>query len=103
MPARFVVETPKVVCHLDGRIERAEVEELCDRARPYLEGDPDVEFVCDVRDLGAPNLTAVDALARLQLIARRRGKEIHLRHPRPALVELLALVGLAGCVLEAPS
>ncbi len=41
-----------------------------------------------------PDLATVDALARLQLQARRLGLSIHLRDADPALVGLLDLVGL---------
>ena len=103
MRVRFAVEAPSVVCHLDGPIERAEVGGLCDRARPFLEMHPDVGFVCDVGDLAPADLTAVDALARLQLIARRMGREIGVRHARLELLALLDLVGLADCLPEGSS
>jgi hypothetical protein len=45
---------------------------------------------------GPVDLGVVDALARLQLAARRLGGELLLRHPDPELVGLLELVGLAG-------
>ena len=45
-----------------------------------------------------PDLAAVDALARLQLAARRLGCSIRLRETRAELVELLDLVGLRGCL-----
>lgn len=49
-----------------------------------------------VFDVGAlaPDAVAVDALARLQLTARRLGLEIRLRHASSELQELLAFVGL---------
>jgi hypothetical protein len=50
-------------------------------------------IVCDVGAL-APDAGAVDALARLQLTARRLGLEIRLRHASGELQELLAFVGL---------
>ncbi len=50
-------------------------------------------IVCDVRALAAPDVGAIDALARLQLAARRLGLELRLRH---ASAELLGLVELAG-------
>ena len=50
-------------------------------------------IVCDVRAL-APDAVAVDALARLQLAARRLGLELRLRHASSELQELLAFVGL---------
>jgi hypothetical protein len=48
---------------------------------------------CDVSAL-APNADAIDALARLQLAARRLGLQIRLRHASAELQELLAFVGL---------
>ena len=43
---------------------------------------------------GRVDLRAVNALARLQLRARRQGCTVSLRHACPHLVELLDLVGL---------
>ncbi len=51
-------------------------------------------IVCDVCALG-PDAAAVDALARLQLAARRLGLEIRLRHASKELQVLLAFVGLS--------
>jgi len=50
-------------------------------------------IVCDVGAL-APDAVAVDALARLQLTARRLGLEIRLRDASSELQDLLAFVGL---------
>ena len=50
-------------------------------------------IVCDVGAL-APDAVTVDALARLQLSARRLGLEIRLRHASTELQELLAFFGL---------
>jgi hypothetical protein len=50
-------------------------------------------IVCDVSEL-APDAMSIDALARLQLGARRLGVEIRLRHASHELVDLLGLVGL---------
>jgi hypothetical protein len=50
-------------------------------------------IVCDVGAL-APDAAAVDALARLQLTARRLGHEILLRDASTELQELLDFVGL---------
>jgi hypothetical protein len=43
---------------------------------------------------GRVDLRAVNALARLQLRAKRQGCTVWLRHACPQLVELLELVGL---------
>ncbi|MDX6233587.1 MAG: hypothetical protein QOH68_2621 [Nocardioidaceae bacterium] len=48
-----------------------------------------------------PDLGLVDALARLQLEARRVGCTVHIRDPFDALRELLELVGLSELLLEA--
>lgn len=48
-----------------------------------------------------PDLALLDALARLQLAARRLGCSIRLRNPCPELCELLDLVGEPGSALEA--
>jgi ABC-type transporter Mla MlaB component len=54
----------------------------------------DEVFVCDVGALVEPDVAAVDALARLQLAARRSGCRIALQGMAPALGDLLELMGL---------
>ena len=49
-----------------------------------------------------PDLAFVDALARLQLAARRRGWSLQLRNPGAELLGVLELVGLAD-VLGGPA
>lgn len=91
--------TPAVLV-LPGPVTRDEVPRLCEAVRARLEhtGTRGVRgthvVVCDVTGLGPPGLTTVDALARMQLTARRAGGRIRLRGPDPALTALLALVGL---------
>jgi hypothetical protein len=53
-----------------------------------------------VGELAGPcaELAVVDALARLQLLARRLGCSIRVRHPSEELRDLLALVGLADVI-----
>jgi hypothetical protein len=53
-------------------------------------------------DLDRPTLEVVEALARLQLHAKRLGCEIKVRDACSELRGLLDLVGLADCVLDAP-
>jgi ABC-type transporter Mla MlaB component len=50
--------------------------------------------LCDVRDAD-PDAATVDALARLQLAARRQGCEVRLRRASDELRELLGFMGLA--------
>lgn len=61
-----------------------------------LSREPVVE--CDVGEVTRPDCTAVDAVARLQLHARRRGREIVLRNASAELQELLELSGLTDVV-----
>ena len=49
--------------------------------------------LCDVRGID-PDCVTVDALARLQLAARRHGCQVRLRHSSPELLELVAFMGL---------
>jgi ABC-type transporter Mla MlaB component len=51
-------------------------------------------FVCDVGALVEPDVAAVEALARLQLAARRSGCRITLYDVPPQLGGLLELMGL---------
>jgi hypothetical protein len=60
----------------------------------YMAGPRPSTIVCDVCGL-APDAAAIDALARLQLAARRLGLEIRLRHASSELLGLLAFVGLS--------
>jgi hypothetical protein len=53
-------------------------------------------LVCDVRDLVAPDLSSVEDLARIQLIARRIGCCLRFEHAPERLRELIALTGLAS-------
>lgn len=77
-----------------GAVTRADVPVLCERLR-LLVDESNVDIVdCDVRALGA-NVVAVEALARLQLTARRAGCHIRLRRPSHELEGLLDLCGLA--------
>ena len=52
---------------------------------------------------GRVDLGAVNALARIQLEARRQGCTVWLRHACPDLIELLELVGLLQVIRQAES
>jgi len=65
--------------------------------RVVFVGSNDVELAAwVVGGAGAPDLTAVDSLARSHLLARRLGGSICLRCVCGELGELLDLVGLRG-------
>jgi ABC-type transporter Mla MlaB component len=81
---------------IDHPLAPGDVQALCERLRS-LARDGGEEVVCDVRGL-APDAVSVDALARLQLTARRSGCHIHLRHASRELGQLLSFFGLADVV-----
>lgn len=83
-----------VVWVLAGPLTRAGVPDLCARLRDRLHGVEPGWVTCDVAALTAPDAAAVEALARLQLTARRHGSRIRLRHAGIRLRGLLALTGL---------
>ena len=65
--------------------------------------DGGVEMVLARLDGQPPDLALLDALARLQLAARRCGRSIRLRDPCPELCGLLELVGLTDVIEAAPA
>jgi ABC-type transporter Mla MlaB component len=75
-----------------------DVVAACDEARTRLEDCPDELVPCDVRLVRRVDAATIDALARLQLSARRRGRRIGLRDATPELRDLLALMGLSEIV-----
>ncbi|MFD9509836.1 STAS domain-containing protein [Streptomyces mirabilis] len=85
--------TPAVLV-LAGLVTRDQVPGLCDDVRARLAATGAAVVVCDVAGLGPPGLATVDALARMQLAARRAGGRVRLRAPAPPLLLLLDLVGL---------
>jgi len=61
--------------------------------------DPDgAEVIVGEVDATRPDLALVDALARLQLAAMRRGRRMRLRGVTTELRRLLDLVGLGGAL-----
>jgi ABC-type transporter Mla MlaB component len=95
---RTPLEPSTVVLVISGPIARAAVPALCERVRVLLEGSDADLVICDVGTLVDPDAVTVDALARLQLIARRFGRQVQLRQACRGLQELLTLMGLSDVV-----
>ena len=76
-----------------GPIARDDLPGLCDRVCGLLTESGGGDVRCDVGGVSADAVT-VDALARLQLAARRQGCRIHLRNASHDLLELVAFMGL---------
>jgi ABC-type transporter Mla MlaB component len=91
-------ETNNIVLVIRGPIARASIASLCQRVHALLEGRDADHVVCDVSALVDPDAVTVDALARMQLTARRLGHEVRLRHACGELEDLIALMGLRDVV-----
>ena len=79
-----------------GPVTREAIPGLCERARRLLDGCDAGPVPCDVGALDEPDAITIDALARLQLTARRLGHRVELRRACEELEDLLTLTGLLG-------
>jgi anti-anti-sigma regulatory factor len=79
-------------------IDPSDVSSLFQRALLLLEDSDADPVVFDVGELNDPDAATVDALARLQLAARRMGRRIRLLNACGELRDLLMLMGLAEVV-----
>ncbi|MFD7296532.1 lipid asymmetry maintenance protein MlaB [Streptomyces sp. NPDC059897] len=84
---------PSPVVVLAGPIRSGDAPRLCERLRAALPGAPAV--TCDVSGVTTADLATLDALARMQLAARRAGSRMVLRDPPAGLAVLLELAGMA--------
>jgi ABC-type transporter Mla MlaB component len=81
-----------------GPIARADLPGLCDRVCALLGSSRPSFALCDVQGV-QPDAVTVDALARLQLAARRAGCQVRLRNASEELQELVSFMGLEDVVL----
>jgi len=81
---------------LSGPITRADIADLCRSARLVLGGNDAELVVCDLGAVVDPDAVTVEAVARLQLTARRLGRRLRFRHACRELHQLVALMGLGG-------
>jgi ABC-type transporter Mla MlaB component len=103
MDARFLPSPPRPVFTVWGPIARSDLAGLCDRVCGVLAAAAGAPVaVCEVRGV-EPDAVTVDALARLQLAARRRGCRVLLRGASPALLQLVAFMGLTDVLAEEPA
>lgn len=82
---------------LGERIAASDIPGLCQRLAALLTGGAG-QVICDASGLAHPDLIAVEALARLQLTARRHGSTLRLRRASPQLHDLLELLGLGDTI-----
>ena len=94
-------EVPIVIV-LSNSIARADIPDLCERARKRIEHGTGRVVICDAGAVTDPDAVAVDTVARLQLTAKRVGCELRLRHACAELEELIALAGLSEVMPVVP-
>jgi ABC-type transporter Mla MlaB component len=96
----MAAEAPKPLAFaVEGPIARADLPGLCARICALLEESGASLAFCDVLGL-EPDAVAVDALAQLQLAARRHGCRVRLRRASAEMRELVAFMGLDDVLAE---
>ena len=85
-----------------GPIARGDLPGLCDRVCALFERTNLNVALCDVSSV-EPDAVTVDALARLQLAARRYGCRVRLRDASDELLELLSFMGLTDVLPDEPN
>jgi ABC-type transporter Mla MlaB component len=98
---RLQPEPSTAVLLIDGPVAAADVPRLCERLRALLRASDLDIVVCDAGTLAADAAT-IEALARLQLTARRLGRRIRLQRVPCELGRLLAFVGLDEVLAAGP-
>lgn len=81
-------------------VARADIPALCGDLADLLRGRPPGTVACHVAAVASPDVVTVEALARLRLTARRHGWRFVVRDAGPALLRLMALLGLAEVLAE---
>lgn len=79
---------------ITGPIAREDLPGICKRVRSVLDESGSV-VRCDVAGI-EPDAVTIDALARLQLAARRRGSAVRLCNACDELIALVELMGLTN-------
>jgi ABC-type transporter Mla MlaB component len=96
----MVQPNPRTIAFaIEGPIERTDLPGLCDRVCGLLRGSHAGTALCDVRGVD-PDAVTVDALARLQLAARRHGCRVRLCNASDELRELVAFMGLEDVLVD---
>jgi ABC-type transporter Mla MlaB component len=90
----MTVPAPKTIAFaIAGPITRADLPGLCERVCVLLARSGADIALCNVRGI-RPDAVTIDALARLQLAARRHGCQVRLCHASDELLELVDFMGL---------
>lgn len=96
----MTIHAPRAVdIAIRGPLNRADLPGLYTRVCQLLEASAGALVRCDVEGISSDVVT-VEALARLQLGARRHGCEVRLRHASKELREVVAFMGLEDVLPE---
>jgi ABC-type transporter Mla MlaB component len=96
----MATHTPRTVgVAIHGPLGRADLPGLYARVCELLEASAGGIVLCDVAEISSDGV-AVEALARLQLGARRHGCEVRLRHASRELRDVVAFMGLEHVLPE---
>jgi len=92
-------ERSTIAFAISGPIERSDLPGLLEHVCSLLEGSDAKVALCDLSDADADAVT-VDALARLQLAAKRNDCQVRLQHASPELRTLVTLMGLQDVLTD---
>lgn len=83
---------------LQSRMAPCDIPGLCNQVGRLVDDGVDL-IVCDLSGVEEADSVVVDAIARIQLVARRGGSQVRLDHASAAVEGLLDLAGLKDSVL----
>lgn len=92
--ASRTVDDGDIVVPMRQPSKPSDVESVCREVCSRLEDANGLRLVCDVGAIARPDALTLDALARIQLTARRLGRMGSVLGAGPELVRLLDLAGL---------
>jgi ABC-type transporter Mla MlaB component len=93
------MSAPTVAFTITGPIARSDLQGLCTRVCALFERSDARIALCDVSGV-EPDAVTIDALARLQVGAKRRGCRVHLCNASDELTQLVAFMGLENVLVE---
>jgi anti-anti-sigma factor len=92
---RHHTEPDALVLTPDGHIDTRDVHALLAAVARLLDDEPRGRVVLDLSLVRTPGLATIDALMRLHLSTRRRGRPMLIRHTPAMLEQALAMTGLS--------
>lgn len=97
-PTRVTTSTIRFA--VGGTLTRADLAVLCTDLADVLRGRDRGVVICDVAGVARPDVVTIEALARLQVTARRHGWRLVVSGAGAGLRELAGLLGLTDALFE---